>query len=62
MRKRIQCPFCFETFSIEVFAEEGESQELIYDCEVCCHPLEIKLALDHETGRFTVEVDKSTGF
>lgn len=62
MRKRIQCPYCFEKFSIEIYLEDGEKQELIYDCEVCCHPLEIHVSKDWETEKVILDVQKSTGF
>jgi hypothetical protein len=62
MRERIQCPFCFENFSIEIFAEDGVQQELIYDCEVCCHPIEIKVRADAESQTVSLDIHKSTGF
>lgn len=37
----IQCPFCNESFSIPMFKEEGILQEFVYDCEICCRPIDI---------------------
>ena len=62
MNKKIQCPYCFEKFTIEVFLEDGYEQDLIYDCEICCHPLEIKMSVNTETNKIRLDVDKSTGF
>jgi hypothetical protein len=62
MNKKIRCPFCLERFSIEVFPQDGEHQELIYDCEICCHPLEVKIHIDPVDEKVSITVDKSTGF
>lgn len=62
MTKRIQCPYCFEKFRIDFYPEEGQSQELIYDCEICCHPIEIKAYWDAENEKMVLDVQKSTGF
>ena len=45
----IQCPTCFESFQINVYSEEGKTQSLVYDCEICCRPilLEIKFEGTH---------------
>ena len=39
----IQCPFCHEFFSIPIFKEEGDEQFFVYDCEVCCRPIEVRV-------------------
>lgn len=62
MNKKIKCPFCFEKFSLEIYPEDGNHQEIIYDCEVCCHPIEINVLWDEFEKRMNVEVKKSTGF
>ena len=36
---KVRCPFCFETIWMEFFQEDGESQEMVVDCEVCCNPI-----------------------
>lgn len=41
----VQCPSCFELFSLTIDAVgSGESSEIDYDCEVCCHPMVIVMA------------------
>lgn len=62
MRKKIQCPFCLEKFAIDIYEDDGNSQELIYDCEICCHPIEIQVSWDPDTEKFQVYTQKSTGF
>jgi len=62
MTKRVQCPYCFENFKIEIYPEDGRQQELIYDCEICCHPIEIQVHWDEETRKFQIGLRKSTGF
>lgn len=53
---RLQCHYCFEPFSVTLFPEDGEEQDFITDCEVCCHPLQITASWDESTQRFDVEV------
>ncbi len=38
----IACPFCGESFAIEVDTEEG-SYTTIEDCAVCCRPLALTI-------------------
>ena len=44
---RIQCPYCGESFAITLDASAG-SQSYIEDCEVCCRPIEVRVAFDAE--------------
>ena len=37
----VECPYCGESFEIEVEALE-EPQEFIEDCQVCCRPIQFK--------------------
>ncbi len=53
----IKCHFCFETIPLEIYVEEGEKQDFIVDCEVCCHPLHITAEWNEEEEEFDVEVD-----
>lgn len=53
----IKCHYCFETIPLEIFREEGDSQEFTLDCEVCCHPLHITAEWNEETETFDVEVE-----
>jgi hypothetical protein len=51
--ENIQCPFCGQTFALEVDATQTR-QQLIVDCEVCCRPLEIAI---HCEGGEIVDCD-----
>lgn len=62
MNKKIQCPYCFEKFFLSIYPEDGEEQSFTYDCEVCCHPIELDVAWDAEDQRLTVNAMKSNGF
>lgn len=43
----IHCPYCGET--IEILLDSSvEQQHYIEDCQVCCHPIEISVTVDHE--------------
>lgn len=43
----VQCPFCWETFSLLVDASV-ETQEYVEDCEVCCRPIDFFVQIDDE--------------
>ncbi|MNK15835.1 hypothetical protein D3C87_339860 [compost metagenome] len=62
MEYKVICPTCREKFSIEIFKEEGESQEFVYDCEVCCRPINVKAKWDEGHHRFLVMIDRGSGF
>ncbi len=50
----IQCPYCGERIEISVDCSL-ENQSYIEDCQVCCRPIEIAVAMD-ESGKPSVEV------
>lgn len=50
----IQCPYCGERIEISVDCSL-ENQSYIEDCQVCCRPIEIAVAMD-EAGKPSVEV------
>jgi hypothetical protein len=50
---RVQCPYCWEYFSLLVDASV-ESQEYVEDCEVCCRPIDFIVAVD-ESDQLRVE-------
>lgn len=39
------CPYCFEEISMLIDGSVMK-QQYIEDCEVCCNPVEIQVALD----------------
>lgn len=47
----VQCPTCFEWFSVGCPAETEMPAEVDYDCEVCCRPLLIVFTTDGAYGR-----------
>jgi len=42
---RVQCPYCWESFSLLVDGSV-ESQEYVEDCEVCCRPIDFAVEVD----------------
>jgi len=50
------CHFCFEPFTLIIHLEEGEEQDFVTDCEVCCHPLHIHAVWNDEEHSFSVDV------
>jgi len=43
----IQCPYCWESFTINVDCSVA-SQEYVEDCEVCCQPIALTVSIDEE--------------
>lgn len=43
--RSIQCPYCWENFEILVDPSEGEDQSFVYDCEVCCRPIDVRVVI-----------------
>ena len=49
----VQCPYCGE--AIELLVEDSaELQEYVEDCQVCCRPIAVRVAL--EDGELQVRV------
>ena len=42
----ITCPHCWQSFDIPIDCSIP-AQTFIYDCEICCNPLEIHYTADH---------------
>ena len=47
--KQIQCPYCWERFEIVVDESEGADQYFVYDCEVCCRPIDVNVHIEGES-------------
>ncbi len=43
----IHCPYCGETIAMAVDGSAVD-QAYIEDCQVCCRPIEIAVAFDHD--------------
>jgi len=43
----VQCPYCWEEFSLLVDASV-DSQEYVEDCEVCCRPIDFVIEVDDQ--------------
>lgn len=54
----VQCPFCGEIIWIEFYPEEGEEQEMVIDCEVCCNPIQYSVKFDRD-GHASVRADRA---
>ncbi len=53
----VQCPSCFEVFSVAVPPVVECPVDLDYDCEVCCRPMVI--AVDDDGGALARGLDDS---
>jgi Cysteine-rich CPXCG len=45
----VHCPYCGEAFDTRIDASEGTAS-YIEDCQICCQPIEMRLAVD-ESGQ-----------
>jgi len=54
---QIQCPFCGEAIWMEFYPEDGDDQQMIIDCEVCCNPIEYKIKYSRN-GEVRLVVDR----
>ena len=36
-----RCPYCGEALRVEVDLSEGLPQRFVWDCSVCCRPIEV---------------------
>jgi Cysteine-rich CPXCG len=43
-----QCPYCWETISM-LLDNSYNNQSYIEDCEVCCHPIQVKFQIENDT-------------
>ncbi len=50
--EEVQCPTCFEWFSVAAPASSELPAEVDYDCEICCRPLLIvfEVGMAHAKG------------
>jgi hypothetical protein len=57
--RQIQCPYCWEYFEIMVDASEGDDQSFVYDCEVCCRPIDVQVRIQGESIKIRTKQDGS---
>ena len=57
MEATVTCPFCGEPTEVSVDDEAGK-QSFIQDCDVCCHPIQIRARVTRD-GELTVEADRA---
>ena len=46
----VDCPWCGEAVELLIDPSGGDSQDYVEDCEVCCRPWHISVALDPARG------------
>ena len=55
----VECPYCGEPIDLVVDSSGGE-QRYIEDCQVCCRPMLVRVAMDDE-GFPSVDVEAESG-
>lgn len=56
--REIQCPYCWETFILLVDPSEGDEQNFVYDCEVCCRPIDVSITI--QGGDISIETKQGS--
>lgn len=51
----LECPYCGESIWMEFYPEDGEQQETVVDCEVCCNPILYRVSFRGESPQLRVE-------
>ena len=46
----VDCPWCGEIVELLIDPSGGDSQDYVEDCEVCCRPWHVSVALDPAGG------------
>ena len=59
---KIKCPFCHQRQEVLIDPDVTETQQMIVDCEICCHPLDLQVSWNEEKQKFQAQVEKSSGF
>lgn len=54
----VQCPYCGEVIWMEFYPEEGNHQEMVVDCEVCCNPILYSIRFNSQ-GEARLTVDRA---
>jgi hypothetical protein len=57
METVVSCPFCGEPTAITFDDGEGE-QSFIQDCDVCCHPIQVRAWLGRN-GEVSVDCERA---
>ena len=50
----VNCPYCGEPTWVAVDPDGGSEQRFVSDCEVCCRPIEFRVAIGSD-GAATIE-------
>ncbi len=48
----VSCPYCGEAVELTVDPTGGSYQEYVEDCEICCRPWSVRVAMDGEGHPF----------
>lgn len=51
----VQCPYCGECIWMEFYPEDGDHQNMVIDCEVCCNPILYDVIFKNESPIVRVE-------
>lgn len=53
------CVYCLEVNEVVVDASGGLNQEYVEDCQVCCRPNRLTIAIDEEMQEASIEATQS---
>lgn len=54
-----RCAYCGKTNHTFVDPSQGKQQKYIEDCQVCCHPNELRASFDEWNKKYTIRASQS---
>ncbi len=57
---KLLCPYCGKTFDLEL-EENANEDDLIEECPLCGHPIDIRLVLDPDGKVVNAEIHRVDG-
>ncbi len=49
IESEVVCPYCWESFTLLIDGSVDD-QEYVEDCEICCRPIDFRIAIDESEG------------
>lgn len=57
----IDCPHCFSPHLLRIDLTGGRAQAYVEDCQVCCRPIAVQLAVDDAGSLASLMIERSDG-
>lgn len=61
MEHHYLCPYCWQENDIFLYPDDGERQQTVVDCRVCCQPATIDAGWNPVIQAFELSVEREAG-